>query len=310
MRLETHYGKAEVSTYRTSAAALEGLTPIPESAFTGRPNHLLAAQIDVQVMGDAFAEAYTKGDNRNVVATDTMKNFIHRLSLEFSGPTLEGWLFFLGQRFLDTYPQMERLRVSGEEIRFDAVPVPVAGPSGHFAPSSVLYRRHHDDRGVASLEVGRADDGSVALGDLRAGRVGLELLKTTGSAFADFPRDEYTTLPSRKDRLLFTHMDIAWRYADGQVAVAPDVSRYVASEQVSDLAAVVFHEFVSLSIQHLVHEIGLRMFERFEALSEITFEAQNRTFDTAEESSGEERRKVYTDPRPPYGRIGLTMHRE
>jgi urate oxidase len=189
------------------------------------------------------------------------------------------------------------------------VPVPV-GSGGPFEASTVLYRRHHDDRGVASLEVGRADDGSVVLGDLRAGRVGLELLKTTGSAFADFPRDEYTTLPSRKDRLLFTHMDIAWRYVDGQFAIAPVVSRYVASEQVSDLAAVVFHEFVSLSIQHLVHEIGLRMFERFEALSEITFEAQNRTFDTAEESSAEKRRKVYTDPRPPYGRIGLTMRRE
>jgi urate oxidase len=148
------------------------------------------------------------------------------------------------------------------------------------------------------------------LGDLRAGRIGLELLKTTGSAFADFPRDEYTTLPSKKDRLLFTYVDIAWRYEDPDIAVAPDVARYVASEQVSDLAAVVFHEFVSLSIQHLVHEIGLRMFERFPSLAEITFEAQNRTFDTAEESGTEERRKVYTDPRPPYGRIGLTMRRE
>ena len=67
---------------------------------------------------------------------------------------------------------------------------------------------------------------------------------------------------------------------------------------------------MSLSIQHLVHEIGTRMFERFPALAEVTFEAQNRTFDTAEESEADERRKVYTDPRPPYGRIGLTMRRE
>ena len=52
----------------------------------------------------------------------------------------------------------------------------------------------------------------------------------------------------------------------------------------ADLAATVFHEFVSLSIQHLVNEIGERMFERYPALTEITFEAQNRTFDTAEES--------------------------
>jgi urate oxidase len=145
---------------------------------------------------------------------------------------------------------------------------------------------------------------------VRAGRVGLDLLKTTGSAFADFPRDEYTTLPSRKDRLLFTHVDIAWRYVDARIPVDPEIGRYVASEQVADLAAVVFHEFVSLSIQHLVHGIGTRMFARFPGLSEISFEAQNRTFDTAEVSSADETRKVYTDPRPPYGRIGLTMSRE
>jgi urate oxidase len=259
-------------------------------------------------MGEAFTEAYTVGDNRNVVATDTMKNFIHRLSLEFEGSTLEGWLYFLGQRFAETYPQMERLRVSGEQIRFDPASVPTG--DGGFALSSVVFRHHVGDRGVASVELGRGDDGAVVLGDVRAGRIGLELLKTTGSAFADFPRDEYTTLPSRKDRLLYTSVDIAWRYVDGRIPLEPDVERYVASEQVSDLAAVVHHEFVSLSIQHLVHEIGQRMFDRFEGLAEITFEAQNRTFDMAEESADEERRKVYTDPRPPYGRIGLTMRRE
>ena len=308
MRLETHYGKAEVSTYRLAATALTGVPSIPESAFDGRPNQVLAAEIDVQVLGEAFAAAYTHGDNSMVVATDTMKNFIHRESLAFEGSTLEGWLFFLGRRFLETYPQMERLRVSAEEIRFDPALVPLDG--GGFGPSGVLFHRRHDDRGVAALEVGRADDGSIVMGDLRAGRVGLDLMKTTGSAFADFPRDEYTTLPSRKDRLLFTHMDIAWRYADPRVAVAPDPARYAHPDQVADLAAVVFHEFVSLSIQHLVHEIGLRMFERYPALVEVSFEAQNRTFDTAEVATDDERRKVYTDPRPPYGRIGLTMHRE
>jgi urate oxidase len=287
---------------------MEGLAAIPESAFVGRPNRLLAAEIDVQVMGEAFTRAYTHGDNANVVATDTMKNFIHRESLAFDGTTLEGWLFFLGRRFLETYEPMERLRVSGEEIRFDAAMVPAG--DGRFEPSPVLFHRRHDDRGVASVEVARAGDGSIVLGDVRAGRVGLDLLKTTGSAFADFPRDEYTTLPSRMDRLLFTHVDIAWRYADARIPVDPEIGRYVASEQVADLAAVVFHEFVSLSIQHLVHEIGTRMFARFPGLSEISFEAQNRTFDTAEVSSADETRKVYTDPRPPYGRIGLTMTRD
>jgi urate oxidase / 2-oxo-4-hydroxy-4-carboxy-5-ureidoimidazoline decarboxylase len=305
--LETHYGKAEVSTYRTNGSALEGVPAIPESPFTGRPNHVMAAEIDVQVMGEAFTAAYTEGDNSQVVATDTMKNFIHRESLGFEGCTLEGWLSWLGGRFLETYPQMERLRVSAEEVRFEAARVP--GPEGGYVESPVLFHRRHDDRGVASLEVERGADGSIVLRDLRAGRVGLDLLKTTGSAFAAFPRDAYTTLPDRTDRLLFTHVDVAWRYADPTVAIRPDPARYVASQQVADLAAVVFHRFVSNSIQHLVHEIGARMLERYSALTEISFEAQNRTFDLIEEDATDERRKVYTDPRPPYGRIGLTMRR-
>ena len=308
MRLETHYGKADVSTYRTYGTPLIGVRRIPESAFDGRPNTLLAASIDVQVMGEVFTDAYTVGDNSNVVATDTMKNFIHRESLAFRGSTLEGWLLFLGTRFLDTYPQMERLRVSGEELRFDAQPVP--GAAGGFAPSEVLFHRRHDDRSVSMLEVGRGDDGRVVLADLRSGRIGLELIKVTGSAFAAFARDDYTTLPERRDRMLFTFIDISWRYADPTAAVAPDAARYVDGQQVADLAAVVFHQFVSLSIQHLVHEIGSRMLERYPELTEVTFEAQNRTFDPSGEDPDDARIKVSTDPRPPYGRIGLTMRRE
>ena len=131
---EIHYGKAEVSTYRTYATPLTGSAAIPESAFTGRPNVLLAAEIDVQVLGESFLAAYTEGDNSNVVATDTMKNFIHRQSLAFAGSTLEGWLYFLGSRFLETYPQMERLRMSGVELPFEAAPVPADG--GGFGPAA------------------------------------------------------------------------------------------------------------------------------------------------------------------------------
>jgi urate oxidase len=174
----------------------------------------------------------------------------------------------------------------------------------------VLFHRRHDDRSVSMLEVGRGAEGEIVLGDLRSGRVGLELIKVTGSAFAAFARDDYTTLPERKDRMLFTFVDISWRYADPTVAVEPDPARYVDGQQVADLAAVVFHEFVSLSIQHLVHEIGTRMLERYPELTEITFEAQNRTFDPSGEDADDPRIKVSTDPRPPYGRIGLTMRRE
>ena len=57
MRLETHYGKAEVSTYRTKANPLTGTPVIPESAYHGRPHDLLAAEIEVRVMGRNVGKA-------------------------------------------------------------------------------------------------------------------------------------------------------------------------------------------------------------------------------------------------------------
>jgi urate oxidase len=310
---EIHYGKAEVSTYRTYATPLTGIRPIPESPFTGRSNVLIAAEIDVQVLGESFLAAYTEGDNTNVVATDTMKNFIHRQSLAFPGSTLEGWLHHLGSRFLETYPQMERLRVSGVELPFERAVVPSdeqadLGGDADFGDSRVLFHRSRGDHEIAAVELDREGE-AVVLRSVRSGRAGLRLIKVSGSAFRSFARDEFTTLPERVDRPLFVHLDIAWRYADPNVPVEPLAAQYVASEQVRDLAGAVFHQFVSLSIQHREHEIGERMLERWPQLAEVSFEAQNRLWDTAEVSESDDRVRVYTDPRPPYGRIGLALRR-
>ncbi len=113
MKHEIRYGKADVRVYRTHAAPLRGVPPIPESPFTGRDNLLMGAAIEVVVRGEAFLEAYTEGDNRRVVATDTMKNFIQTAALGCDAPTLEGWLSEIGTAFLGTYPQMERLTMLG-----------------------------------------------------------------------------------------------------------------------------------------------------------------------------------------------------
>jgi len=309
MKTEIFYGKAAVGTYRTYATPLEGVTPIPESSFTGRSNVLLAAEIEVQVLGSAFLAAYTDGDNRLVVPTDTMKNFIHRESLAFAGSTLEQWLAFVGRRFLETYAHMERLRVHGTEIPFEPALVPADDGDG-FVASGVLFQRQHADRSHATLELERTADTSLTLADLTCGRQGLQLMKVTGSAFADFPRDDYTTLPERRDRPLFTWIDVGWRYAEPSLGVADDESGYVAGEQVADLLGTVFHRFVSLSIQHLLHEMGGAMLERWPQLAEVSLEAQNRLWDTAVTSDEDERLRVYCDPRPPYGKIGLVLRRD
>jgi urate oxidase / 2-oxo-4-hydroxy-4-carboxy-5-ureidoimidazoline decarboxylase len=308
MSYEIRYGKSDVKVYRTYGAPLRGITPIPESPFAGRDNILTAAELEVAVHGTAFLDAYTRGDNRRVVPTDTMKNFIHAASLASTAATLEGWLHDVGSAFLATYPDMERLTMSGRELPFPAALVPAEDGDG-FAASEVLFSRDRNDRSTAWLELERTD-GGVRIGGHACGRTDLQLIKVTGSSFADFARDEHTTLPERPDRPLYIWCDIGWRYADAMDALGADPARYVAGEQVADLAGAVFHEFISLSIQHLVNEIGTRMLARWPQLAEVSFEATNRLWDPGVQSDSDPRIKTYADPRPPFGRIGLVLRRE
>src|SRR3954469_22099994 len=130
------YGKANVSFYRTYARPLDGLTPIPESSFVGRPNILFANDVEVLVLDQTLAPAYTVGDNSLVVATDTMKNFVHQVAIEFEGSTLEEYLLFLARRFFQTWSHVNTLRVSGRELPYPPAAVPT---EDGFGASSTLF---------------------------------------------------------------------------------------------------------------------------------------------------------------------------
>jgi len=300
------YGKESVPVYRHNARPLGGIPEVPESGFTGRDNAVFAHEVSVDVHGDNFLPAYTRGDNSDVVATDSMKNFILRQAAEYEGATLEGYLAQLGRGFLDRYELMQEVRVSGRELPFSAVDVP--GEEG-FEPSPVLRQRQWSDHSVAELRY-RREGGAPVLLEQLSGRVSMELLKTEGSAFTRFVRDEYTTLPERSDRPLFIRMDVHWEYADPADATGDDVSRYVAGEQVRDVCAIVFHELVSESIQQLVHEMGRRLLERYPQLRVLDFVAKNMTRDPY--ATGEDpdaARTVFVPPFPALGTIRLTMTR-
>jgi urate oxidase/2-oxo-4-hydroxy-4-carboxy-5-ureidoimidazoline decarboxylase len=180
---------------------------------------------------------------------------------------------------------MEAVRVEAREHRFDPL-------------SGVLFAFSRDDHAVASAEVRGGE-----LVTARSGREDIWLLKVTGSAFTRFARDEYTTLPERVDRPLFIRMDVHWRYAD---AADAEGERHVDPAAVRDLVAGVFDGFVSESIQHLVHEMGTRVLERWPQLAEVSFAAENRTRDPVGEDGP---RTLYTDPFPAQGLITLTLER-
>jgi urate oxidase / 2-oxo-4-hydroxy-4-carboxy-5-ureidoimidazoline decarboxylase len=310
MGAKISYGKAQIGVYRTYAAPLSGVERVAESGFEGRSNTLFAVEVDVEVFGDNFMPAYTEGDNSNVVATDTMKNFTLKQALLFEGSTPEQFLDFLGRRFLETYPQMHSLRLTGRELPFDPVQVP-AESSGQFTSSGVLFSKSHNSYGLAVLEMEReGESGGPMVTGHRCGVVGLQLMKVTGSAFARFVRDEHTTLPERVDRPLYIYLDVYWRYSDTAQMLGADGQGYVPVEQVRDCVQTTFHRFVSMSIQHLLHEMGMHLLASFPQIAEVSFEAQNRLWDTAFESEENPKVKVYTDPRPPYGLIRLTLPRE
>jgi urate oxidase / 2-oxo-4-hydroxy-4-carboxy-5-ureidoimidazoline decarboxylase len=272
MSYEIRYGKAEISLYRTKLGA----------------RALFGALVQVDVFGDNFLPAYTEGDNSMVVATDTMKNFTYAAALEFEGSTHEQFAAFLARRFLDTYEQMQRVRVRCQELPLTEWSDKLLSPS-------------YNDHGLVVLE---ADRSGVV--DLECAREDLRLVKLTGSAFASFVRDRYTTLPERKDRPLYIHLDVRWRYGEPGLALGPD---HVPSEDVAKSVRATFDDFVSLSIQHLVHEMGERLLKQYPQLGEVGFDAQNRLWDTSAQSEKDDLTRVYSEPKPAHGLIGLKVRR-
>lgn len=303
---EVSYGKQGVPVYRTHAQPLI-VAPIPESPFTGRSNALLAASIDLEVFGDDFLPAYTRGDNSMIVATDSMKNFIIRESLSFEGATLEGLLHHLGTGFSTTYEQLHTLRVTGRHLPLTGGYVPDG--QGGFAVSDNLFEGTGGAEAMASISLHR-EDGKVRVTGHDCGLTGMSLMKLTGSAFTAFVRDDYTTLPERRDRPLYILMNVGWRYSDSADMLELERNRYVPHEQMHDLLATTFAEFVSESIQHLLHEMGIRALARFPQLAEISFDAQNRTRDPYGAREDADHIRVYSDPFPAYGRLTLKVRRQ
>jgi urate oxidase len=262
-----YYGKADVIVYRLNR--------------DGAPPPILGASVTMLLFGDAFWPTYTTGDNSQLIATDSMKNFIQRETLNFTGAGLESYCRFLAEKFLGFYPQTEGIQVFAMEIPYSGI---VDG-SVAFAPSG-------PDRAMASIELTRA--GTV---EERSGIHGFKLLRLGGSAFAGFVRDQYTTLPDVTNRPLHMWLDLEWLSSEPAVITA----------QVREIVHAVFHSFESGSIQQVIYQIGTRMLSDLPMVTEVRLEANNRTWDVVAE--GGEDTAVFTDPRPPYGVLGLTLRR-
>ena len=279
--MEIRYGKTRVVFFRLAKRALP-----------------FAASVDVDVFGERFKTSYTEGDNTEVVATYTMKNFIYATAAEYTGTSLEAYVAFLGGRLLTTYPQMERIRVTAHEVALDPGHAPGGG-------SDVVFRMTREDAAMANADFARTGEG-VTVSDARSGILRMRMLKTTGSSFAAFARDSYTTLPELSDRPLTMRMDAYWQYGDVRDATG-EGKGHVAAEIVRRALELTFHDFNSRSIQELVHEMGQRLLKGFPSLSAVEFSAENHTPDKVADGSGDVR--VFAEPRQTFGKIGLVLRR-
>jgi urate oxidase / 2-oxo-4-hydroxy-4-carboxy-5-ureidoimidazoline decarboxylase len=270
-----YYGKGDVTAYRLHR---DGNVPDGRSPVFG-------ANVLMLVYGEAFWPTYTTGDNSGLVATDSMKNFIHRETLNFAGFDLESYCRFLGEKFTARYSQVEGAQVSASEIPFDGLEgSPAFVPAGR-------------ERATARVEIGRS--GVV---EAVSGIRGFRLLRLGGSAFHGFVRDEYTTLPDLRDRPLHMWLDLDLHYADPSDAFNGGKAVGRARQVVFD----VFKSFESGSIQQVIYQMATTLLGALPQVEEVHLEAQNRTWDTALE---QDRVGVYTEPRPPYGCLGLRLRR-
>jgi urate oxidase len=247
---------------------------------------VFGADVSMLLYGDAFWATYTTGDNAGLIATDSMKNFIQRETMNFEGYDLEAYTRFLGDKFLQKYPQVEGLQISASHLPYATLDGRTA-----FSPAG-------PERATARIEIDRS-----GLVEVASGMTGFKLLRLGGSAFEGFVRDEYTTLPDLKNRPLHMWLDLEWHYTHADAAF----SGGVVATGVRRIVHNVFASMQSGSIQQVIHGIGTTLLAEIPAIAEVQLEATNRTWDTIAESG--DKLGVYADPRPAYGCLGLALKR-
>jgi urate oxidase len=247
--------------------------------------------VDIRFEGD-FDRAYTDGDNTAVLPTDTMKNTVYALAARNPVREPEAFGASLANHFLERNPDLRRVRIGLTEHHWG--PIAVAGrEQGH------AFVRTSPETRTASISASRR---RMIVG---AGVADLVILKSAGSAFSGFPRDELTTLPETRDRLLATSLTASWRYADPGAATA---STWHGARQTLLQA---FAEHRSESVQHTLHAMGQAVLDTIADIKAIRLLMPNRHHLPVDLSPFglENRNEIFVATEEPYGLIEATIAR-
>lgn len=228
----------------------------------------------------AFDRSYTDADNTSVVATDSMKNTLYVLAHEHLGVETEPFAQVVARHFLDRYDHVSRVIVSLDErvwTRMRCAPCEEAPeqtaervPQPHsFTQSEVarpFTRLAADAGGAMTMESGVRD---------------LTILKSTGSGFAGFLRDDLTTLPETGDRILATAARATWVWAavgadsDAGVEAGAPVSYAAENRTIVDAMLVPFAQRFSPSVQATLFEMATAALDACPHITSVTLSMPN-----------------------------------
>jgi urate oxidase len=193
MKLQTNrYGKARVRVFKKIKK--DGLH-VPK-------------ELDVKtVLEGGFGDSYTKDDNRKVIATDSIKNTTNVVAYNQLGTETEPFALVLCEHYLKKYSHVTSVHVETLERVWERQIVE-GKPSGTNFVSS--------GKGIPWTQTVATRDSIETASGIRE----LVLLKTSGSAWEDFLRDDLATLPDANDRLLATSLTARWVYQKAPASYA------------------------------------------------------------------------------------------
>ncbi|KAF3397216.1 Uricase [Talaromyces pinophilus] len=181
------YGKDNVRVYKVHRDEKTGFQTVVEMTVCC----LLEGEIDV---------SYTKADNSVVVATDSIKNTIFILAKQHPVTTPEVFGSIIGSHFIEKYSHIHAAHVNIITHRWTRMTI-----DGKPHPHSFL----RDGAETRNVQVDVTEGKGFQIASTISG---LHVLKSTGSQFWGFVRDEYTTLPEVWDRILSTEVDATWNW--------------------------------------------------------------------------------------------------
>ena len=208
-----------------------------------------------------FEDAHVTGDQRDVLPTDTQKNTVFALAEKVGVGSIEEFALTLGDHFIGQTPAADGARIAIQEYAWDRIPVDGAGHDHSFVRTG---------GGVRTTVVNIDGSGAGRRAHVVSGIEDLTVLKSTGSEFSGFLKDEYTTLPETTDRILATSLVARWRYD------STDVDWDKSYDAIKGLLLERFASIHSYALQQTLYGMGAAVLEQHAEVAEIKFSAPNK----------------------------------